>query len=333
MCRQPLLLRHAPQIGDHRTREIERPRPGAERHLRGVGIFQRRQSVRLGEGLHERGDLRGGIVEATAQRLDLLGADERFVALHVDHAVESAPQALERFAATVRAAAVVGRSHHGTPAERGHRLGDPLVVRGYRHIVQHAGRLFVDPTDHELAAQHRQRLAREARRSVPSRYDRYEFHRLNRFKHPHTPLCRKFRTAGSAHGRRSSRFATANPSPSPFRGGRGDRIPCVQPDRPPGKRHSLRNPPHGGTSAGLRRKTEPIGRRYGNACDRPYSIRRTHLYAPQSAGTRRARPYFSEPVPNPDVSPASGARSVPSAEAAAPSVARCRRVRLPATRS
>ena len=174
---EPLLARNAPQIGDHRTREVERPRACVEHHLRRVGILERLKAIVRREGFDQCGDIGFRIVETAPERLELLAADEGLVALHVHHDVVLATLLAIGLPATVRSAPVVGRGHLDPTAEGTHGLIDPLVVRGDHGIVQHPGHLFVDPLDDGLAAQQGQRFAGKARRSVTRRNDGYEFHR------------------------------------------------------------------------------------------------------------------------------------------------------------
>ena len=176
MPREPLLARHAAQVGNHRPREIERPRMRVEHHLRRIGILQRSESVFGREGPDERGDVGPGVVEAAHQGLELRGTDEGLVALHVHHRVERPADQVVSLPAAVRAAPMVGGGHHHPPAEGEHRLADALVVRGHRHVVQHPCYLFVNPPDDGFAAQQGQRLPGKARRGVARRDDCDEFH-------------------------------------------------------------------------------------------------------------------------------------------------------------
>ena len=178
MARQPLRPFDAPQVGDHRTRKVEGARLRVEHHFRGVGIFEGFETVRRGERPDQRGDVGRRIVEAAFHGFQLRGPDKRFVALHVDHHVVGLALFEIGFPATVGAAFVVRRGHLGPAAESEHGIVDTLVVGGDHDVIQHARHLLIDAPNDGLAAQHRQRLARKARRGVTRRYDCDKFHRL-----------------------------------------------------------------------------------------------------------------------------------------------------------
>ena len=176
VAREPLFARNAPQVGNHRAGKIDGPRLRVEDHLGRVGIFEGRQSVSLGEGFHERGDVGRGIVETAFHGLQLRRMDKRFVALHVDHHVVFAALLAVGLPTAVGAAPVVRGGHFDPSPEGPHGVADALVVGGHHGIVQHAGDLLVDPLDDGLAAQPRQRLPGKARRSVARGDDCQKIH-------------------------------------------------------------------------------------------------------------------------------------------------------------
>ena len=179
MACEPLLARHAPQVGDHRAREIECLVRAAEHDFRRIGIFQCVESVGLGEGFDERGDVGRRIVEAAGDRLQLRGGDEGFVALYVDDDVGVAAQFVDGFPTAVGAAAVIGRGHDGTAAEGLHRIVDARIVGGDGCVGEHLRHLLPDMPDDRFAAEPCQRFARKPCRSVTGRNDGQKFQRVH----------------------------------------------------------------------------------------------------------------------------------------------------------
>ena len=176
MACKPLRTLHAPQVRDHRAGKIDGPRLRVEDHLGGVWIFEGGESVGLGEGLHERGDVGRGVVETPFHGLQLRRLDKGFVALHVhDHVILHAEPVIG-FPTAVGAAPVIWGGHFDPAPEGPHGVADALVVGSHHGIVQHAGDLLVNPLDDGFAAQHGQRFAGKARRRVTRGNDRNEFH-------------------------------------------------------------------------------------------------------------------------------------------------------------
>ena len=175
MAREPFFARHAPQVGNHRTRKVERPHLRVDHDLGRIGVLQRGQSVGRRKGFHQRRDVGRRVVETAFHGLDLRRVDERLVALHVHHHVVfpafARTNLLVGFPAAVRAAPVVGRGHFDLAAERQHGIADTLVVRSDHSVVQHSGDLLVHALNDGLSAQQGQRFAREARRSITRRND------------------------------------------------------------------------------------------------------------------------------------------------------------------
>ena len=108
--------------------------------------------------------------------MQLAFRDEGLVALHVYHHVEVSAHLFEGLEATVRAAAVIGGSHHGLAPEGGHGPGDALVVGGHTEVVEDAGGAFVDVLYYGFPAKQGQGLARESGRGIAGGDDCEVFH-------------------------------------------------------------------------------------------------------------------------------------------------------------
>ena len=173
---EPLLTGHISQVGNHRTREIERLRLTIEHHLGRVGILQRGETILHLEGLHKRGDVGCGVVEAVLQGLKLCRLNEGLVTLHIDHHIILHTLLAVGLPATVRAAAVLRGGHLHLAAKGLYSFVDALVVRSNHGVVQDANDLLIDALNHRFAPQHSQRLARKTGGGVARRNDGYKFH-------------------------------------------------------------------------------------------------------------------------------------------------------------
>ena len=166
---KPLRRLNTTEIGNHAAAEIERTLTVIDHHLRAVGILERSQSLLRGEGLHERSNLSLGDFETGLDGLQLLGLNERLVALDVDNHIVVLADALVSLLHTVGAALVVDTRHDGLAAKRLHSIVDALVVGSHNSIIQLSFHLSIDSLNDCLSTQQGQRLGRETGGGIASR--------------------------------------------------------------------------------------------------------------------------------------------------------------------